>query len=200
MDNKQFYRKVAMIAVPVALQGLISSSLTLLDNMMVSSLSETALSAVNLGGQLFGIQWMMVFGFCTGCSTFLTQFWGAQDLKSIRKVTGFCMVNTFVLSCLFFCLGTFFPKQVLSLFTNDPLTVELGAQYLKTAAVNFLMIAVIQPLSTALRSTQQTRIPMYISVGAFFTDVVFNYLLIGGNLGFPAKTNGYWHFLPSGML
>ncbi len=185
MDNRQFYRKVAMIAVPVALQGLISSSLTLLDNMMVSSLSETALSAVNLGGQLFGIQWMMVFGFCTGCSTFLTQFWGAQDLKSIRKVTGFCMVNTIALSLIFFCLGTFIPKQVLSLFTSDPLTVELGAQYLRTAAVNFLLIAVIQPLSTALRSTQQTRIPMYISIGAFFTDVVFNYLLIFGNFGFP---------------
>ncbi len=44
MMDRKFYKKVAMIAIPVALQGLVSSSLTLLDNMMVSSLSETALS------------------------------------------------------------------------------------------------------------------------------------------------------------
>ena len=174
-----------MIAVPVALQGLISSSLTLLDNVMVSSLSETALSAVNLGVQLFNIQWMMVFGFCTGCSTFLTQFWGAEDTRSIRKVIGFASVNTLALSLLLFLLSTFFPRQIISLYTSDPLTIELGVEYLRTAAVNFLLIGLIQPLSTSLRATQQTRIPMYISVGAFFIDVVFNYLLIFGKFGFP---------------
>ena len=185
MNDRQFYKKVAMIAVPVALQGLISSSLTLLDNMMVSSLSETALSAVNLGVQLFNIQWMMVFGFCTGGSTFLTQFWGAQDRENIRKVVGFTGVNTMALSLIFFCLGTFFPRQVISLYTSDPVVAELGAQYLQTAAVNFLLIAVINPLSTALRATQQTKIPMYISFAAFVTDVVFNYCLIFGNFGLP---------------
>jgi putative MATE family efflux protein len=185
MDNRQFYRKVAMIAVPVALQGLISSSLTLLDNMMVSSLSETALSAVNLGVQLFNIQWMMVFGFCTGGSTFLTQFWGAEDTKSIRKVIGFASVNTLGLSLILFCLARFLPRQIISLYTADHLTIELGVEYLRTAAVNFLLIGLIQPLSTALRATQQTRIPMYISIGAFFTDVIFNYLLIFGKFGFP---------------
>ena len=185
MNNRQFYKKVAMIAVPVALQGLISSSLTLLDNMMVSSLSETALSAVNLGVQLFNIQWMMVFGFCTGGSTFLTQFWGAQDRGSVRKVVGFTTINTMALSLIFFCLGTFFPRQVISLYTSDPVVAELGAQYLQTAAVNFLFIAVINPLSTALRATQQTNIPMYISIAAFVTDVVFNYCLILGNFGLP---------------
>ena len=185
MDNRQFYRKVAMIAVPVALQGLISSSLTLLDNMMVSSLSETALSAVNIGVQLFNIQWMMIFGFCTGCSTFLTQFWGAEDAKSIRKVMGFASVNTFGLSLLFFLLTSLFPRQIITLYTADPLTIELGVEYLRTASVNFLLIGLIQPMSTSLRGTQQTRIPMYISAGAFVTDVVFNYLLIFGKFGFP---------------
>ena len=183
--DRRFYGKVARIAIPVALQGLVSSSLTLLDNMMVSSLSETALSSVNLGVQLFNIQWMMVFGFCTGCSTFLTQFWGAQDARNVRKVMGFAAVNTFALSFILFCLGTFCPRQIISLYTNDPLTIELGVQYLKTASVNFLLIGIIQPLSTALRATQQTRIPMYISIGAFITDVVFNYLLIFGKFGFP---------------
>ena len=185
MSDSRFYAKVAKIAVPVALQGLISASLTLLDNMMVSSLSETALSAVNLGVQLFNVQWMMVFGFCTGCSTFLTQFWGAGDVKSLRKVTGLASVSSMALSLLFFCVGTFFPAQAISLFTSDSSAALLGAEYLKVASVNFLFIAVTQPFSTALRSTQQTRMPMYVSIAAFFADLFFNYCLIFGNLGFP---------------
>ncbi|MBO4861929.1 MAG: MATE family efflux transporter [Firmicutes bacterium] len=185
MQDSGFYRKVARIAIPVALQGLVSSSLTLLDNMMVSSLSETALSSVNLGVQLFNIQWMMVFGFCTGCSTFLTQFWGAKDIRNIRRVMGFAMVNAMVLSLIFFCLGRFFPLQVMSIYTRDPAAAALGAEYLKTASVNFLFIAVINPLSASLRATQQTRIPMFISFGAFVTDLFFNYCLIFGHFGFP---------------
>ncbi|MBO4861991.1 MAG: MATE family efflux transporter [Firmicutes bacterium] len=184
MDRK-FYGKVARIAIPVALQGLVSASLTLLDNMMVSSLSETALSSVNLGVQLFNIQWMMVFGFCTGCSTFLTQLWGAKDTDNIKRVMGFAMVNTTVLSAVFFCLGTFFPLKVMALYTTDPTAAALGAEYLRTASVNFLLIGIINPLSTSLRATEQTRIPMYISLAAFVTDVFFNYCLIFGNLGFP---------------
>ena len=185
MMDRKFYGKVARIAIPVALQGLVSASLTLLDNMMVSSLSETALSSVNLGVQLFNIQWMMVFGFCTGCSTFLTQLWGAKDTDNIKKVMGFAMVNTTVLSAVFFCLGTFFPLKVMALYTTDPTAAALGAEYLRTASVNFLLIGIINPLSTSLRATEQTRIPMYISLAAFVTDVFFNYCLIFGNLGFP---------------
>jgi putative MATE family efflux protein len=62
---------------------------------------------------------------------------------------------------------------------------KLGAEYLRTASVNFLFIGIINPLSTSLRATQQTRIPMYISLAAFVTDVAFNYCLIFGNFGFP---------------
>ena len=185
MMDRKFYGKVARIAIPVALQGLVSASLTLLDNMMVSSLSETALSSVNLGVQLFNIQWMMVFGFCTGCSTFLTQLWGAKDTDNIKRVMGFAMVNTTVLSAVFFCLGMFFPLKVMALYTTDPTAAALGAEYLRTASVNFLLIGIINPLSTSLRATEQTRIPMYISLAAFVTDVFFNYCLIFGNLGCP---------------
>jgi putative MATE family efflux protein len=185
MMDRKFYKKVAMIAIPVALQGLVSSSLTLLDNMMVSSLSETALSSVNLGVQLFNIQWMMVFGFCTGCSTFLTQLWGAREADNIKRVMSFAVVNTTALSLIFFCLGTFFPLKVMAIYTNDAAAAALGAEYLRTASVNFLLIGIINPLSTSLRATEQTRIPMYISLAAFVTDVVFNYCLIFGNFGFP---------------
>ena len=148
------------------LQSLVSSSLTLLDNLMVSSLSEAALSSVGLAIQLFGVQWMMIFGFCTGCSTFYTQFWGLRDTRNIKKVIGIALSTCMALSMVFFIAAFCFPNYVIGLFTKDAQVAAFGAQYLRYAAVNFLLIAAAQPFAVALRATQQTRLPMYASAAA----------------------------------
>lgn len=184
-QDKEFYKKLVSLALPIALQGLISSSLTLLDNLMVSKLGELSLTAVGLATQSFTIEWMMIFGFCSGCGTFYSQFWGVRDLKNIRKVIGIALMTCFAASLLFFIAGFFFPVQVLSLLTNSKEAAILGADYLKYAAINFVLVALTQPFLAALRVTEQTKIPMYISLSSFFVDVVFNYCLIFGNFGFP---------------
>ena len=185
VQDKEFYKKLVSLALPIALQGLISSSLTLLDNLMVSKLGELSLTAVGLATQSFTIEWMMIFGFCSGCGTFYSQFWGVRDLKNIRKVIGIALMTCFAASLLFFIAGFFFPVQVLSLLTNSKEAAILGADYLQYAAINFVLVALTQPFLAALRVTEQTKIPMYISLSSFFVDVVFNYCLIFGNFGFP---------------
>lgn len=185
IQDKEFYKKLVSLALPIALQGLISSSLTLLDNLMVSKLGELSLTAVGLATQSFTIEWMVIFGFCSGCGTFFTQFWGVKDIKNVRKVIGIAEMTCFAASLVFFIAGFFFPVQVLSLLTNSNEAAVLGADYLRYAAVNFILVALTQPFLTALRVTEQTKIPMYISLSSFFVDVIFNYLLIFGNYGFP---------------
>lgn len=183
--DKSFYRKLIVVALPIAFQSLISASLTLLDNLMVSSLGEQSLSAVGLATQTFQIQWMLIFGFCTGCQTFYSQFWGTRDLNNIKKVLGLALATCFGISMVFALIAFFAPVWVLSLFTTSHETAVLGAIYLKTAAINFLLVALIQPLSAALRATQQTDVPMRNAIAAFITDAAFNYILIFGKFGFP---------------
>lgn len=181
----EFYKKLAVIALPIAFQSLISSSLTLLDNLMVSSLGELSLSAVGVAAQIFSIEWMVIFGFCTGSSTFFTQLWGLKDLKRIRKVVGIATITCALIGAIFCTLALTIPVQILSLFTNSFEVAALGAVYLRTTAINFILVGIIQPFSAALRSTQQTKIPMLISIASFTTDALFNYLLIFGKFGFP---------------
>lgn len=185
IDNRQFYRTLLAIAVPIALQNLVSSSFTLVDNVMVGRLGELALTSTGLATQVFSVHWMMIFGFCTGCSTFYSQFWGTRDLPNIRKVLGIAWTVCCGASLLFFCAAAFAPHWVLSLFTNDTLVVETGTGYIRIAAVNFLLIAICQPVVAALRSTQQAKIPLYITIIAFFTNTILNYGLIFGHFGLP---------------
>ena len=185
IDNRHFYRTLLAVAVPIALQNLISSSFFLVDTVMVGKLGELALASTGLATQVFHVHWMMIFGFCTGCSTFYSQFWGAKDLPNIRKVVGVAWTFCLAASLLFFCAGLFAPQGVLALFTNDPSAKIVGTGYLRIAAVNFLLVAAAQPLVAALRSTQQAKIPLYITIIAFFTNTVLNYGLIFGKLGMP---------------
>lgn len=188
--DKAFYRTLAAVALPIALQSLVSSSLTLVDNLMVGQLGETALGSVGLATQIFHIHWMVLFGFCTGCSTFTTQFWGVRDVANIRRVAGLGVAFCFAVSTLFFTVATAAPEFVLRIFTDSPEAIELGSTYVRTAAPSFLFLAVTQPLSGTFRATQQTRIPLYVSSFAFGLNTVLNYLLIFGHFGFPAMGIG----------
>lgn len=183
--DKAFYKRLFTVAVPIALHGVITSSLTLLDNLMVNQLGETELAAVGLATQGFNLEWLVIFGFCSGCATFYTQFWGVQDVKNIKKVIGIALMTCFGVGLIFFTAGFFFPVQVLNLFTDSAEVAVLGSEYLKTASVNFLLIGLTQPIMYAMLSTEQTKIPLYVSMASFFVDLGFNYLLIFGKFGFP---------------
>ena len=185
IDNKTLYKTLITIALPIALQGLIASTLNLVDILMIGRLGELELASVGLSVQLYFIQYMLLFGLTSGASTFLSQFWGVKDLKSIRKVIGFAVTSCFLLSLLFFIPAFFFPEKVLSIFTDNPLVIETGSVFVSTASFTFLTLSITVPFMSALRTTEQTRLPLYISIFVFLTNTGLNYLLIFGKYGFP---------------
>ena len=87
-NKKALYKKLAVVAVPIALQSLIGSSLNLVDNLMVGSLGETELAAVGVGVQIYTLFYLFIYGFASGCSTFMAQFWGSGNVKGIKKEIG----------------------------------------------------------------------------------------------------------------
>ena len=84
--TKAFYKSVLVLLVPIVVQQFVSNFVSLLDNIMVNQLGETELAAVGLATQGFALEWLVIFGFCSGCATFYTQFWGVKDIKNIKKV------------------------------------------------------------------------------------------------------------------
>ncbi|QIB70600.1 MATE family efflux transporter [Aminipila butyrica] len=171
--------------MPIAAQGLISSSLTLIDNLMVGSLGETELAAVGIAIQIYLIHWIVMFGFTSGVSTFMAQFWGSQDVRNIKKATGLAICVCLAISSLFFLVAAFVPHLVMRLFTDIPELIELGTAYIRTGAPMFLTISITVPFTAALRTTQQTKLPLYISIVVFITNAVLNYTFIFGKFGAP---------------
>ena len=186
IDNKTLYRNLVHIVLPIAIQYLISSSLSLVDNLMVGRLGEVALASVGAGSQMFSVFWGILFGFCSAGSAFMSQFWGSRDLTNIRRTIGFCGTVCFAAGTLICVLALTIPASLVRLFSSIPEAIEGGVGYLRIIAPTFVLFPISMTLSSGLRSTQQTRLPLAISLATFGTNTVLNYLLIFGKLGLPA--------------
>ena len=184
-NTRLLYRALIKVALPIALQSLIGSSLNLVDNMMVGSLGEEALAAVGVGVQIFLIYWMICYGFCSGCATFMAQFWGVKDLPHIRRTIGFALTCCSVVGLLFFLVCFFAPGAIMRIFTDISDIIEIGIPYVKIGSPCFLCIAIAVPFETALRATQQTHIPLFVSIAVFSSNTFLNYVFIFGHFGAP---------------
>jgi len=173
------------LALPIMLQNFISSSLNLVDVLMIGQLGETTIAAVGLANQIFFLFYFMLFGITTGSGVFSAQLWGKGDVTSIRKVLGLCLLMGLTGGLFFTVVALFFPQVALGIYTQDAAVIELGSRYLRIIGWSYLSTAVTTSFSATLRSTGQVRLPMAISVFAIALKTSLNYCLIFGNLGFP---------------
>lgn len=184
--DKVFLKAMIAIALPIALQNLITSSLNMVDTLMISNLGEASIAAVGLANQVFFFYTIINFGIHSGSSIFISQYWGKRDVKNIRKILGISLFLTTIAGVIFTLAGFFFPRVLMNVFTHEEEVVRLGAEYLKTVSLSYLITGISFAYSIALRSTGRPKVPMMISAISFITNTFFNYVLIFGKLGFPA--------------
>ncbi|ANQ53674.1 multidrug transporter MATE [Thermosipho sp. 1063] len=179
------YRKLFKIAIPIALQQFLFSSVNFLDTLMIGKLGENSIAAVGLANQFFFFYNLVIFGLVSGGAIFFAQFWGKGDLEGLSKSTALTTISSLFISIPFFLLTLFSPKFVMTFFSPDPLVIDLGIKYLKILSISFPIFAVSMVFSFMLRSIHKAHIPMYTTIVELSTNVLFNYILIFGNFGFP---------------
>lgn len=186
LDKKELNKKIWRIALPIAVQGIISATLSMIDTLMVGTLGETELAAVGVGQQLTSIHYLLLFGFTSGCATFMAQFYGTRDYANIRKVVGLAWTILLGIGAVFFVVSNAFAEQILSFYTKDSAVLEEACLYLRTISLQYLTLAVASPIEMAFKSSQKTRLPMISNIAVFSTNTLVNYILIFGKFGAPA--------------
>ena len=137
LGDKPFWKVTLRLALPIALQNVLTSSFQLVDTMMVSQLGDVTLSAVGMAGQWSWLVNLLGFGLCSGMSVFVSQYWGVRDLKGIRRVLGMALITCLLLSGIFMTIALAAPEFVLRLFNQDPAVIEAGCRYLKIACLSY---------------------------------------------------------------
>lgn len=184
-NNRIIYNTMLTIALPVIIQHLISIGLNLVDTIMIGRLGEPELAAVGIANRFFMIFGLFCFGFYSGCSVFISQYWGVKDIKNIRRVFGIEIMSGLLVSVLFSFLALVFPAAIMRIFIKDALVIEYGIQYLRIIGLAYIFIAVSFALSFNSRSIHRVKMTVVINTIAISINTFLNYILIYGKFGFP---------------
>ena len=185
-DDAAFWRDIARLALPIALQNLLSSSFSLVDTLMVGQLGDTPLAAVGMAGQFGWFLSMIIFGMTSALTMFVSQYWGAGDKKSIRKVYGIALMIAVGVSVVFMLAVVVFPRGVVWIFNREPDVLDVGAQYLSIAAFSYPAIALNYVFMGVLRATERVKLPLYTTLVTTLLNAGLDYAFIFGFGAIPA--------------
>lgn len=183
--DKSFYRQFFSIYWVLVLHNVIVLCVNLADNIMIGGYSETSLAGVAAVNQIQFVFQQIIMGAGNGLVVLCSQYWGQGRTDEIKRISVGAMLIGLSAAVLLFVCAAFLPGKILSIFTPSPAIIEQGSEYLSLIKYTYIVFAVTNLLLASLRSVETVKIGFYISVLSLVVNCSINYLLIGGNFGFP---------------
>ncbi|MBQ3790312.1 MAG: MATE family efflux transporter [Lachnospiraceae bacterium] len=188
-----FYRKVFALALPIALQSLVTIGVNMLDTIMVGSLGESDLSAVSLANSFISIYQIFCMGLGMGASVLVSRYWGMKQAGDPEGAAALALKQTlslmlrlmFFLASLFAIATLLLPAGLMRMYTEDSAIIAAGVIYFRYSVVTYFFLGASLTTTIALRSVGQVKLPLFVSFGAFFVNLGSNYALIFGKFGLP---------------
>lgn len=192
MKKKEILKQALILAVPMMIQNGITNAVGLVDHIMVGSLGTEPMTAVSIVTQLLFVFTLALFGGLSGPGIFTAQYHGQGNTEGVRISTRMkaiiCTSITLIGITVFLTLKI----PLFSLYLHgesseiDPAaTINYAGDYLNIMLIGLPAMAVSMIYSTTLRETGDSVKPMAAGILSVITDIIFNYLLIYGNFGFP---------------
>lgn len=186
LRDKDFYRRVLRLCIPIMLQQLINTAMYMVDTIMIGGLGDIELAGVGAANQLAFILDTGLFGIVGGGGIFIAQYFGKKDNAGIRSKLGLCIILSAAFSLLFLLVAQFAGEFCVSLFSEEQAVIDSGMAYLSIASWGYLAKFIIYPFGTAHKSCNNAKLPMISGSAGLVVNLFLNYCLIFGNLGFPA--------------
>ncbi len=192
--SRELYADVVRIALPGFVELMLTQLVSMVDLMMVGSiggpehteLGALALSAVGLTNQPKFLLMAAFIAMNTGVTALVARCKGTGDRETANLAVRQGLMFTFVTTLILSVAGIFLARPMVVLMGAQNETDTLWAtQYLQIQLAGFLTMALTSTITAALRGVGDSRSSMFYNLIANGVNVVFNWLLIYGNLGFP---------------
>ena len=183
-SDKEFYKKLFLITLPIVLQSLITSSLNMLDTMMIGKVGEVELASVGIANQYYFLFSLLVNAIAIGSGVLIAQLWGKKDTENVKRVLAKSLSYGLILTILFIALGLIMTENIMKIFSKDLDVINIGVDYLRIVIISYLFTTISFTFSSGLRSIGNTKLPMYASLIGLIVNGVLNTILIFGYFGF----------------
>lgn len=178
------FRYNLKLAYPVML-GMIGHTLVaFIDNIMVGQLGTAELAAVSLGNSFIFIAMSLGIGFSTAITPLVAEADASKNLENGKSAFKHGLVLCSLMGIVLFGL-LLLGKPLMHKMGQPVEVVALAMPYLDLVAFSLVPMIMFQAFKQFADGMSQTKYPMYATILANVVNVVLNYVLIFGKLGFP---------------
>ena len=183
--KESFEKKVISIAIPVALQSMLQSSFSMIDQIMVGQLGEKSIAAVEIAGKPGFIYSFVVGAIGTIAGIMISQYIGKNDRETEERSICVNFLVMLLTGIAFFFLSTVFSLQFIKMFTDDVSVINEGSSYLGIIGWTFIPLGISNICGVAIRCRGKSSWPLYAGFISAIINTGLNYCLIFGNFGMP---------------
>jgi putative MATE family efflux protein len=178
-----FFKAVCTLAIPVALQSMLQSSFSMVDQIMIGQLGEINVAGVGLAGKFASIYSVVISAIGAVAGIMIAQYLGQKNRSEVRRSFFTNLLLGAGIAGMFMVICTLFPNQIMGAYTRDVQTRQAAAEYLMLISGTFVPMAGATLLSTLLRCLEKPRLPLYASILSALLNTSLNYIMIFGKLG-----------------
>lgn len=185
-EKRAFYKHAARVTLPIAFENFMDAAVGSADVIMLSFVSQSALAASSLAGQINMILSMLLYGISSGSSILAAQYWGKGDRKTIERVLGMVCRISMLVGALFTLAAAAFPQLLMRIYTDDPALIAEGIRYLRAVSASYLLNSFCVAYLSIMRSVERVKMSAVVHSSAVFLNVMLNACFIFGIGPFPA--------------
>lgn len=183
--DKEFKKKLTDIALPITVQTLMHSSLSLIDQIMIGSLGSACIAGIGLAGKFTSLFSVTVSAIVAAAGILISQYVGAKNERGVRDSFYLPLYFSLIFVVGFTLASLFVPIQIMAFYADDVETISKAAVYLRWRAVGYFPEILTMFVSTLLRNMNRAKLPAVAGVVAIITNTLLNWLLIFGFSSIP---------------
>lgn len=185
LEAKTFYKSLATIVGPIAIQNLISAAVSSADVVMLNFVNQKAIAAVSLASYIQFILFIFLTGLSSGLIMLTVQYWGKKDTYTIETLFGFGLKLSVSFGLIFALLAFIIPEKLMLIFTNEEPLIKIGADYLRIVSFSYVLMSVSNVYQTVIKSVEHVKTVTAITVSALLLNIILNAIFIFGLFGIP---------------
>lgn len=183
--DKQTIKTALNMAVPAMIESFFGAFVGLVDSFMVSTLGSMAVASVGLTTQPKFVGFALFFAINIAVSALTARRLGEGRRRDANALLSTVLIAVPVLAVIMGAVAVAVAPSVMSLCGSTPETHSGAVTYFRIIMAGMVFNCLQMVINAMLRGAGNTKITLRTNVVANVTNVVLNYLLIGGNFGFP---------------
>lgn len=185
LGDKDIRNQIFKLAIPAIMEMTLHTLVWTADTAMVGRLNPASISAVNLGAQIMFTMSTIFGALGVGAAAMVSRQIGARNQEKAETIAAQAIGLAFVISIIIGSTGILSAKTLFNIIVNDPEVITLGTSYLRIVYIGAFFLIPLQVANSVFRGAGNTVVPLISAAFANVFNIIGDYVLIFGKLGFP---------------